>query len=255
MPDIFISYSRRNKIFVRQIVDALRDREKDPWLDEVKEPLQGIPHGSKWWDEISYAIENVDNFLFVISPESMASPYCHAEIAHARKCDKRIVTLLFCDQHSEKETLQAIDAAIEAIPDDSQLPETVTADITHLRTLVRHNWLALSGIQYVIFAEASRFETSMDQLIQALDLDLAWIRMRSQIRQSAQLWADNHYSDGYLWSQERLKPVYEMMAHVQPDLSGLEGKFIEPEQERLLRELEDIDTTMIRKLLILLSGK
>jgi hypothetical protein len=247
MPDIFISYSRRNKPFVLELVEALKNRGKDSWLDLVKEPLQGIPHGSKWWDEIKYAIENVDNFLFVISPEAIASPYCHAEIAYARNHDKRIVTVLYCAQNDEISTLQAIDAAIEAIPDDTRLPDTVTAEVTHLRTLVRRNWLVLSGIQYVVFSEDNSFEIALNQLLQALNLDLAWIRMRSQIRQAAQLWEDNAYSDAYLWSQERLRPVDEMVERVKPDLSQLEVKFLEPEAQRLLRELEDVNTSHQRR--------
>ncbi|MBZ0305494.1 MAG: SUMF1/EgtB/PvdO family nonheme iron enzyme [Anaerolineae bacterium] len=247
MPDIFISYSRSNLVFVQQLVQTLSQRGKNPWFDQIKEPLQGIPPGSRWWDEITYGIENADNFLLVISPQSIASPYCHAEIAHARQHDKRIVTLLYCGDMDEKAALEALDEAIESIPDDSVLPTSVTAEETHLRMLVRKNWLALSQIQYVSFSEQQVEAVSIEQLMQALDLDLAWIKMRSQIRQAAQLWADNDYLDGYLWSQERLKSVYEMLERVTPKLSVLEEKFLEPEAERLLRELENIKTSHPRR--------
>lgn len=247
MPDIFISYSRSNLVFVQQLVQTLSQRGKNPWFDQIKEPLQGIPPGSRWWDEITYGIENADNFLLVISPQSIASPYCHAEIAHARQHDKRIVTLLYCGDMNEKAALEAIDEAIESIPDDTILPTSVTAEETHLRTLVRKNWLALSQIQYVSFSEQQVEAVSIEQLMQALDLDLAWIKMRSQIRQAAQLWADNDYSKDYLWSQNRLKPVWEMMKRASAELSELEQRFLAPEYIHLLRELEDISTGHARR--------
>jgi formylglycine-generating enzyme required for sulfatase activity len=247
MPDVFISYSRSNLEFIRQLADSLTERGRSPWFDQIKEPLQGIPPGSKWWDEITYGIENADNFLFIISPQSIASPYCHAELSHALKHDKRIVTLLYCDSKREIDTLQALDDAIDAIPDDTLLPDSVMMETTHLRTLVRGNWLALSQIQYVVFSEQVHPETSLDQLIQALDLDLAWVKMRSQIRQAAQLWEANSRSKGYLWSQERLKPVYEMMSRVQPQLSPLEQDFLKPELEHLLDELKEDQITHIRR--------
>lgn len=77
MPDVFISYSRRNLEFVQQLVAALKKSGKDPWFDQLKEPLTGIAAGAPWWEAIKYGIETVDNFLFVISPDSIGSPICH----------------------------------------------------------------------------------------------------------------------------------------------------------------------------------
>jgi hypothetical protein len=247
MPDVFISYSRKDLAFIEMLVEGLKEQGKNPWFDQIKEPLQGIPPGSNWWDEIAYGIETVDNFLFVISPGSIASPYCHAEIAHAMKHNKRIVTLLYCDTGREIDILQAVDEGIEAIPEDRVLPQSIMGEMLNLRELARRHWLALSQIQYVVFSEQLSLEMSQGLLIQALDLDLAWVKLRSQIRQAAQLWADNGYSKGYLWSQERLMPVYEMLERVRPELNELEREFLKPEAEHLLDELKDVETTHIRR--------
>jgi formylglycine-generating enzyme required for sulfatase activity len=72
--------------------------------------------------------------------------------------------------------------------------------------------------------------------------------MYSQVRQAAQLWANNNRRDGYLWSAERLKPVYEMIERRKPDLDLLVKEFIKPEHIRLLAELEDINTSHLRRL-------
>ena len=154
MPDVFISYSRQNLEFVHQLVDALKERGKDPWFDQLKEPLSGIAAGAPWWKQIQDGIESVDNFLFVITPNSIRSPYCHAEINYAREHGKRLVPVLYCGWIGEGETRKAIDAAIEAIPDSEEIPGSVTSSILNLKKLVRANWLAISEIQYVIFSSS-----------------------------------------------------------------------------------------------------
>jgi formylglycine-generating enzyme required for sulfatase activity len=248
MPDLFISYSRRNLEFVHALAKALAENGKPPWFDQIKQPLEGIPPGSKWWEEITYGIENADNFLFIASLQSITSPYCHAEIAHARQHAKRIVPVLYCGEHGEGDSWKAIDEAIETIGDDSQLPNSVTTATLNLKTLVRENWLDINAVQFVIFSDTIPFMQSYAQLVQALDLDLAWIKMHSQLRQAAQLWVNNNRSDGYLWSAERLKPVYEMLERrTQEDLDTTVREFIQPEQKRLLAELEDINTSHQRR--------
>jgi len=247
MPDVFISYSRRNLEFVQQLFDALKTKGKDPWFDQLKEPLAGIAAGAPWWKQIQDGIETVDNFLFVISPNSISSPYCHAEINYARERGKRLVPLLYCGWVGEGETRKAIDAAIEAIPDDEEMPDVVTSSILNLKNLVRQNWLAISEIQYVVFASSIAFEQSLEQLVQALDLDLAWVKMHSQVIQAAKLWEASGFDEDYLWRANRLKPVYEMIERRKPELSSLVQEFIKPEQERLLAELEDINTSHQRR--------
>ncbi len=242
MPDVFISYSRQNLEFVQQIVAALKQSGKDPWFDQLKKPLLGIAAGAPWWKQIQDGIENVDNFLFVVSPNSIRSPYCHAEINHAREHGKRLVP--HCGWIGEAETRKAIDAAIEAIPDTEEIPGSVTSSILNLKKLVRANWLAISEIQYVVFASSMPFERSLEQLVQALDLDLAWVRMHSQLTQAAKLWEANNFDADFLWGTNRLKPVREMIERRKPVLDSVVQEFIKPEQERLLRELETLPKTV-----------
>lgn len=120
MVDVFISYSRRTSVLSKARCSYDR-RGKVSWFDQKKEPLVGLPPVSKWWDEIRHGIEATDNFLFVISPESIVSSNCNAEIAHALYHEKRIVTVLYCGTTGEIATLQAIDSAIDVIPEDSEL--------------------------------------------------------------------------------------------------------------------------------------
>ena len=65
---VFISYSRKDIEFVRKLNDSLDSSEIEAWVD-----WEGIPPSSDWMDEIKRAVEGADAFLFVISPDSLAT--------------------------------------------------------------------------------------------------------------------------------------------------------------------------------------
>ena len=92
MSHIFISYSRRDIDFAQKIVDALADNNLDTWID-----WKSIPKGEDWEQEIYRGIEEADAFLFLISPDSVASQMCNKEIAHAVKNGKRILPIVIRD--------------------------------------------------------------------------------------------------------------------------------------------------------------
>ncbi|NET35945.1 MAG: TIR domain-containing protein [Cyanothece sp. SIO1E1] len=87
-PGIFISYSRRDEAFVQKLYQALKKAAQQPWLDK-----HNIPVAADWMLEIKEAIEGAHTFLFVVSPDSVASGYCRAEIEHAIKCNKRLISI------------------------------------------------------------------------------------------------------------------------------------------------------------------
>ncbi len=59
-----------------------------------------------------------------------------------------------------------------------------------------------------------------------------------QVRNAAHDWQSKGRPDYLLWPQERLKLVYAMQERLKPELNEVEREFVEPEQVRLLRELE-----------------
>jgi len=247
MSDAFISYSRKNSAFVRQLVSALEAEGKTVWWDQKREALEGIVVGAPWWEQIKIGIEDADNFIFVISPHSIVSPYCHAEINQARFYGKRLVTVLYCGWISEQDTWEAISTAIDSMPEHDYLPDEVTLNSVNFRSLVRQNWLSLNEIQHAIFSSSTSFEEPFGQLVKALDLDLAWVKLHNRLRQAALLWEENGRSEDFLWPHGQLKPVYESIDRLKPRLEAIVQDFIEPEQARLLREIEDIQTSHIRR--------
>ncbi len=88
--DAFISYSRKDKIFVQRVHDALIEHQKELWVD-----WEDIPLTSDWWTEIEEGIEATHAFVFIISPDSVSSKVCHQEIEHAIKHNKRLIPIVY----------------------------------------------------------------------------------------------------------------------------------------------------------------
>lgn len=95
MADVFISYSRRDKAFVQRLHDALKQHDRDPWVD-----WEGIPPSAEWLKEVFSAIEAAESVIFVLSPDSAASRVCLKEIAHAVEHNKRIIPVVCRDTRS-----------------------------------------------------------------------------------------------------------------------------------------------------------
>lgn len=89
MSDVFISYSRRDKGFVRRLFEALKSTNRDSWVD-----WENIPYSAEWWKEIEAGIEAAETLIFVVSPSSLGSEICNKELAYAYKLNKRIIPIV-----------------------------------------------------------------------------------------------------------------------------------------------------------------
>ena len=78
MADVFLSYARVDKEFVQLLDRGLRKRARDTWVDWEK-----LRPAEEWMAAIYSAIESAQAFVFIISPDSIASEVCHRELAHA----------------------------------------------------------------------------------------------------------------------------------------------------------------------------
>ena len=87
--DVFISYSRVDSDFARRLNDALQIQGKRTWFDK-----ESIATGTDFQQEIYRGIESSDVFVFVLSPESVTSPFCADEVEYAQGLNKRMVTVL-----------------------------------------------------------------------------------------------------------------------------------------------------------------
>jgi WD40 repeat protein len=92
--DAFLSYSRKNRDFVRRLHDFLVEQGKDIWLDE-----EDIPPASEWEKDIAESIDAAYGFVFVVSKHSLASKECAKELDYAIGHGKRIVPIACDDAH------------------------------------------------------------------------------------------------------------------------------------------------------------
>jgi adenylate cyclase len=86
MPDIFISYSRKDSAQALQLIEQLRASGIDVWVDQ-----RGIAGSEKWATEIAEAIRACPTFLLMISPDSMLSDNVLKELSLASEKRKRIL--------------------------------------------------------------------------------------------------------------------------------------------------------------------
>src|SRR5256884_9975234 len=90
--EAFISYAREDKHFVRRLHEALSRRDREAWVD-----WEGIRPTEEFMQAIYGAIEGADTFIFVLTPDSIASEICGKEIAHAAANNKRLVPIVHRD--------------------------------------------------------------------------------------------------------------------------------------------------------------
>ena len=87
--DVFISYGRRESLgFVARMHQQLLLKGYTAWFDKVN-----IPDGDDYALRINHGIESADNFIFVMAPRSLCSPYCLIELEYARVLGKRVIPI------------------------------------------------------------------------------------------------------------------------------------------------------------------
>lgn len=160
--DVFISYSRKDKVVAKKIGDVLYTRGYEIWAD-----WEDIPQSVDWWDEIQAGIESASIFAFMISPDSAQSDVCRQEIEHAVQNNKRIVPILLRELGDEH-----IDNLHEGI-----------------RT---HNWMIFDA------TTDTAFETSLQQLIQVFAMDIEHLRAHTRFLVRAKEWVGRNRDDSFL---------------------------------------------------------
>ncbi len=132
---------------MRELHAALTARSRDVWAD-----WEDIPPTAKWWEEVKQAIEAADVFVFVVSPDSVASKVCRDEIEHAASLNKRIVPLI------RREIVRG------------SAPPAISA----------HNWIYMRSDE--------ELRASVETLIRALETDLDWLRAHTRLLVRALEW-------------------------------------------------------------------
>ncbi len=197
MSDVFISYSRKDVAFAHILVDALKSRGLETWID-----WEDIPPSADWLNEIYHAIEAADTFVYIVSNHSKNSEVCSKEVQHAIQNHKRLVPIV-------------INAEIKA----TELP----ADIAAL------NWIFFPG-DTNITQQAQDFQLPFDKLLVAIQTDLAWVKAHTRLQVSALEWENRRHDTSVLLRGGELREVEAWLAQAtekkEPQPTTLQRQFV-----------------------------
>jgi WD40 repeat protein len=169
--EIFTSYSRKDKDFVRRLGAAFDRERREAWID-----WKDIPLTAEWLREILTNIERAQDFLFVISPDSVASPNCRKEIEHAVANNKRMFPVVR-----------------RPVPDRA-VPE------------------ALQKFQWIDFSDDDSFEARFATLVTALDTDLPWVNAHTRLLTRAKEWEGEGKDKSFLLHGKDLREAERWIA-------------------------------------------
>jgi hypothetical protein len=145
---LFVSYSRKDSTAARKLVDAFKASGLEVWVD-----WEDIPLAAEWLNQIFTGIEEADVFVFLISPDSIASEICKVEISKAVQNNKRIIPIVLRD-----------------LPDAKLAPESIG----------KLNWTYIR--------ETDDFETGLAKVKTAIELDLDWLEEHRRLQVRALEW-------------------------------------------------------------------
>jgi hypothetical protein len=89
MTDLFISYSRKDERFARQLAESLSEAGIDVWID-----VDDIPAGMKWSTAVQRGLALCEVMVVVITPEAMASRNVEDEWQYYLDQGKPVVPVL-----------------------------------------------------------------------------------------------------------------------------------------------------------------
>jgi hypothetical protein len=115
-----------------------------------------------WWKRVEALIRRADTVVFVLSPDAVASEVALQEVARAASLNKRFAPI--------------VARRVEA----SAVPE------------------ALRRLNFIFFDDPARFDASADELAEALQTDISWIRQHTEFGEAERRWVAAGRSGGLL---------------------------------------------------------
>lgn len=189
MSDVFISYSRNDSEFVRRLVAELKSRGQNSWVD-----WEDIPISTIWLEEIRQGIDEANNFVFVVSPDSISSRMCQYEIAYAISVSKPIFPIMIRYVSTEE------------MPDDLRI------------------------IQNIYLIDDKRFTEQFDRFFKELNTNIEWKKEHRRLLILTRQWQTNNYNSSYLLSENNLNDLDNIIKNVNTNelpLSNIHRQFID----------------------------
>lgn len=205
MPEVFISYSRKDVAFAHILVEALKLNQLETWID-----WEDIPPSSDWRDEIHRAIEAADTFVYIVSQHSKDSQVCGEEVQHAIENNKRLVPIVIQPEIRPEE-----------------LPARLAAV----------NWIFFPSAEG-LSPQAGEFQQAFDKLLQAIRTDLDWAKAHTRLQVRALEWQKNQRESSFVL---RGRELHEAEAWLAQAGDKKEPRPTELQRQYLLASRKDAD--------------
>jgi hypothetical protein len=209
MAGVFICYAREDEQFVGRLYDALRS---SGWEPNWEHDATGAG-GTSWREEINKAILSSDEFIYVISPESLAAALCNEELSYACSVGKQIVPILR-----------------RTPPERRAIPP------------------AIAELNWVSFNEDAQFDHSLELLNSALATDLDWIHFHTRLLVAASEWDTSGRDVSFLLRGSQLRAAEAWLENAagreKPRPTVLQREYISVSR-RLERRRQRLVTTSI----------
>lgn len=202
--EIFISYSRKDKVFVQALDTAFRAIDQTPWVD-----WDSIQPTEDWWQAIKSGIEGASTFIFVLTPDSVASKVCRQEIEYAVQYNKRLVPILRRDGFNTQDVHPAIS---------------------------RHHWLS--------FQDTDEFDLAFQKLVQAIATDLEYVKAHRRFLVRAREWQQRSHDSSFLLRGNDLADAKQWLnrnINHTPEPTALHHEYIQAsDQAEIIRQEEEL---------------
>src|SRR5215510_3048937 len=196
---VFISYSRRDKAFVKKLNATLDQAGVQAWVD-----WEGIELASDWMETISSAIRGTDAMLFVISPDSLKSKVCADELELCLQLNKKLIPVLYRE------------------------PEKRSKMHKHLAAT---NW--------VYMRREDKFKETLPKLIELINTDLTWVRQHTKLLGQASEWDLKKRNNSFLLNGTELQEAehwqIEASKHASRRVLPVQAEYISASRKTSIR--------------------
>jgi hypothetical protein len=191
---VFLSYSRKDKVFARRLLTGLEQRQVSAWVD-----WHEIDLGTRFWSEIQQGIESARCFICIVTPHWLGSRVCNDELAYAVEQRKRIIPVLRRPYCADAALVPELIAALADKPYAGQARQ-------HADLISATNYVSLLKLPGVDCAydpvtgavldescdgpdtDAQAFDPALDALVEAIHKDLDYLREQTRLLVRAKEW-------------------------------------------------------------------
>jgi len=225
--EVMISYSRKDKAFIQRLDAALRKQGIDPWID-----WEDIPPTVDWMRQIEQGIEGANTIIFVISPDSVESEICAAEIEYADTHHKRMIPILYREVELKTDANRRRSRSSNPLESAYAALGIETQSAKLLQRFTSHNW--------IFFREEDDFDTALNTLLEALRTDYDYVEEHTRLFIRAREWEQKGRSRWVLLTGGELRDAEKWLIDAQekkPKPTALHVEYISASRQNQSRRL------------------